>query len=568
MIQFCTFFKGFPFSKKLASFFCFLSTFSLSLHAKEIPNSTLLIGGSLHTCSSMSDRYCVGGIPPFGKENALYLLSKERIETIDANWPANRAEKENVIALLTQLSTVLPNAVSLKTLKQHWFRQAEVMYYSLSDDVYYFVLDNLEIQQIDSEGERLRESVDTSNNKSEASNRILKVIENAAKRHAKPLILSVTASSRDPYESADFYEGLLSFKGVQSEWLALTPASAKALANSDCDNLRAYRVAANTYNREDVYPDRTFAEQRLCRAGIDALKEKLDKASVIMFNGGDQSLTRQVFFDDNNHAYPWTQHILNIPMIVGTSAGTAVQSGGSNQFGTVPMISNGTSIQALVLGALDKSPPSARCSQGAACKASVPSDALTYEPKGGLGRFNLGVLDTHFSERGRTLRLFTLLKDTHQKLGFGIDETTALLVSDTSTAPQFAVIGKSGVVVIEAIDESSFYYSYWPQGVTVTSQLQQQGVSFAFSTGMSEVKPTSVVPSPSMVDDLLNNSRLRTVTQQMCQRGGHHMISNIQLDERQWRIEFKKSEKTRFYTSHHSEQHCAINQLKVSIKAN
>ena len=54
------------------------------------------------------------------------------------------------------------------------------------------------------------------------------------------------------------------------------------------------------------------------------------------------------------------------------------------------------------------------------------NDSSMFNLAGGLATFNYGMIDTHFSEQNRTLRLATVLDKTQQKFGFGIDEATAL----------------------------------------------------------------------------------------------------------------------------------------------
>ncbi|HEY0378488.1 MAG TPA: cyanophycinase [Pyrinomonadaceae bacterium] len=56
------------------------------------------------------------------------------------------------------------------------------------------------------------------------------------------------------------------------------------------------------------------------------------------------------------------------------------------------------------------------------------------------------MIDTHFSQRGRIGRLLTAIAHYPQDIGFGIDENTALVVSDH----QLEVIGQNSVTVIDA----------------------------------------------------------------------------------------------------------------------
>lgn len=56
------------------------------------------------------------------------------------------------------------------------------------------------------------------------------------------------------------------------------------------------------------------------------------------------------------------------------------------------------------------------------------------------------MIDTHFSQRGRIGRLLTAIAHYPQDIGFGIDENTALIVSDG----QLEVLGENSVTVIDA----------------------------------------------------------------------------------------------------------------------
>ncbi len=62
------------------------------------------------------------------------------------------------------------------------------------------------------------------------------------------------------------------------------------------------------------------------------------------------------------------------------------------------------------------------------------------------------VVDQHFSQRGRLGRLISALAQQPAVLGFGIDENTAIIVSDN----QFEVIGEGCITVV---DESSVTHS-------------------------------------------------------------------------------------------------------------
>ena len=140
-------------------------------------------------------------------------------------------------------------------------------------------------------------------------------------------------------------------------------------------------------------------------------------------------------------------------IVAGTSAGTAVMSGGSYQGRKVPMISNGDSFSAMQFGAFDLPAPQPGCDKDQSCSNGLAENHLTFNRNGGLALFPWGVLDTHFSERGRQARLIRLQHDTQTRFGFGIDENTALLVGfeQGENAPEvkMAVLGEAGVYIAD-----------------------------------------------------------------------------------------------------------------------
>jgi cyanophycinase len=63
----------------------------------------------------------------------------------------------------------------------------------------------------------------------------------------------------------------------------------------------------------------------------------------------------------------------------------------------------------------------------------------------GLGYWRDTVVDTHFNQRGRPNRLFTIFAHNPQVLGVGIDENTAIEVEPGAA---FRVIGEGAVMVL------------------------------------------------------------------------------------------------------------------------
>ncbi|MDN3414116.1 MULTISPECIES: cyanophycinase [unclassified Pseudoalteromonas] len=550
-------------SRTITAVFSFFIAFSLQLSAKESEQTLVLVGGALTTCASLSPKNCEKNTQIPGKIHNVFALSNAKISQIKQQWPSKNTQAKNkTIKNLATMQAKSSPTLSKKELLWLWRDIDSKQLNSLTDQEYNFVIDMLEVAQLQSDNTRLKEQVNTALNSESAATDILQFISGSLKvKSTNPSILAITASSRDPYESADFYEGLLRFPNVNSQWLALTPALAKAITTNKCDDLNTLRHSEmGLYQREHIYPDRTQAEYLLCKNGTDALVQLIKNSTGVMFNGGDQSLTRKVLFDENNQPYPWTKALQSRPVVVGTSAGTAVQSGGQAHGGNVVMITNGTSLSALKEGAQAIDAPSERSN----------SDSLTYNRFGGLGTFSYGVLDTHFSERNRTLRLGTLLdsfgaNQAQPAFGFGVDETTALVVIKSESGNLMTVIGKNGVVMVKSTGQAqaetkTYSYSYWPAG----SVIDIKNNDFTLSQrSISQALPAIKIP-PLPVQrfgNILTDAKLRSLTQAMC-------LSQEQTAVGQ-QDAFIISLSTKPESAYHrisAEQYgCAVSNLEISV---
>ena len=172
----------------------------------------------------------------------------------------------------------------------------------------------------------------------------------------------------------------------------------------------------------------------------------LDRSNILFFTGGDQSVLLRSFTDID----PETNALVDSPflarlkrmfsndeiLVSGTSAGTAVQAAKR-----ATMITGGESWQSLVHGAFKED------------STSIPY-ALTHNPLGGFGLFTLGLIDTHFSERGRQGRIVRLAAHSRSSLAFGVDENSAIFVkSSTSGAIETATLRIFGGVHVFNITE-------------------------------------------------------------------------------------------------------------------
>ena len=105
----------------------------------------------------------------------------------------------------------------------------------------------------------------------------------------------------------------------------------------------------------------------------------------------------------------------------------------------IPMITGGNSYRALIKGSYGY--------------FTDEYDDLTYVPEGGFGFFPYGLLDSHFSRRGRQGRAIRLAADTGMDFVFGCDENTALVTyfvgSDSCYMEVLGQYRENGVNIID-----------------------------------------------------------------------------------------------------------------------
>lgn len=523
--------------------------------------SMVLVGGGLHTCSSQSRSSCAEN-PQFAgssKSTELYALSLPSIRAISqsAVWPQSRAEqRQQTQAILSQLMLDFGTTAMTEDELRQRLRLAKVelagqtisgetLYQQLSELELNLMFDLLQQPQL-SQQQRKREQASLAQTKDKFSVEIYeKITELAAKvrqKSGKPVVLVVTASSRDPLAAVDFYQSAFAETGAEARWLPLNAAyqtaqQQKTAGTASCDRLPQYLADIHgSYNRAAVYPD-LFAElQAFCQQGPAAAVTQIEQADAIFFNGGDQSLTLQALrLPDGSPSAELKAITARLQagklIVAGTSAGTAVQAGGRFAEKPVPMISNGSSSQALQSGAVAAAAPLAGCEKNHSCPAELAEDQLTYRAQGGLGLFPFGVTDTHFSERGREARLVRLLSDTQTRYGFGVDEATALLVGLYPTAPndaRFAVLGASGVYVADLAgakangsganwtisDVRTHYLSREDQAVLRNGELTLQ-----FAPWKKPVKAAKTSAGVLKNNDILTGDNYRQLAQQLCRNG-------------------------------------------------
>ena len=455
--------------------------------AQQQQYDLILAGGSLSTCSSMSVKNCrnndfkdsdLGQLKyAFSSESAAKFLQMATF------WPSEQAQ-------FLQLHSLLLKAYSAKqglafTRNQFWdalveqgVSEADIR--ALPDSAYFALLDTHELRQLNNGGQRKQERAVVEWNISDASRAVYQAFIDQATLRAndhvtstdsqtngsaqRPRIAVVTASSRDPFESADFYISAFESMGADVVWLPLDASFqyARWLTGwgvNGCEQLERISAQFTQFDRARVYPKRAKLRQQYCQQP-ELLNDLLNNVNGIFFNGGDQSRTLSALLTPDGKASEQLaiirSRVTDGQIVVGgTSAGTAVQAGGFLGRRPIPMLTNGDSRHAIVRGAIPVSAPSARCSGD--CTDGLVADDLTYRPQGGSALFSLGLLDTHFSERDREARLIAFTEASQQRFAFGVDETTALLVDYHSEGISLGVVGEAGVFVVDRAHAQNSY---------------------------------------------------------------------------------------------------------------
>ena len=308
----------------------------------------------------------------------------------------------------------------------------------------------------------------TSNRDSVAITQALVNAARALNGGAKPLIGIVSASSGPhPFVDRDINVFALQSAGADAVYLPMDGGFRQALDHQDCANMRYYYDSyANLNPQRPVlhadlqFPDLAAQQLAMCADGGALLNTTLRRINGLLFTGGNQARHLESFVSkdtDGQYTLRSTQwnivqsrHAQGQLVIAGTSAGDHIQGGGLWRGRPVPMIGGGDAYDVLRNGYRAGRGPAGDVPGVDLAEASTAYAPVMY-PLGGLGTFRFGVLDSHFSQRTREARLLRATHDSGMDYGFGVDENTALLVTqaDAAGTTHFAVVGAGGVFVVD-----------------------------------------------------------------------------------------------------------------------
>lgn len=259
--------------------------------------------------------------------------------------------------------------------------------------------------------------------------------------HADPgrLVIAGGAISRD---NADVHGAFLARLGPDGR-VAVIPAASGQPAQSAqtyVETLAAFGVSADRIDivrlaviDDDATPDIDESAWATNATNPGEIA-KIEAAAGVWFTGGDQVRITAALLAPDGGATPMLAAIRARlaagATVGGTSAGAAIMS--------ETMIARGDSLAALTRPLLT----------GDASESAMDGGALMLAP--GLGFFSVGIVDQHFDRKARLGRLARALAEMAppERLGFGVDEDTALVVDLTENLAFVAGVG--GVTVLDA----------------------------------------------------------------------------------------------------------------------
>jgi len=193
--------------------------------------------------------------------------------------------------------------------------------------------------------------------------------------------------------------------GAPASSVLLVPAASMEPEYAIGTYVRAFQSMG--VDQADVLDVRTRADaQRPSRASVELLR----RAEVVLFTGGDQERLSGILRDTPLHA----------------ALKAAFESGAQVA---------GTSAGAVAMAEVMHFAPADESANNAHLVDTAP----------GLGLLTGVFVDTHFTERQRLGRLFALVTAEPERIGLGLDEDTAVIV----TGRRAVVVGRSSVTVVD-----------------------------------------------------------------------------------------------------------------------
>ncbi len=457
--------------------------YHLGVNADEQQSSQsyqlMLVGGELPYCRSSELQLCnTLSLNDFGlklnRRTSSYRVSTYQIKQLMAPklWHYSRQVlRHDLNIVLLNLSMLTANQsftkeqlfkllITIQVVSEGRYLNGHSLFASLTANERNMFWDFLEQPQLNSFSARIKETVNLKDPQYFGSIDLFKQIITQAKlikQTAKPNVLIITAGDRDPFKNVDALVDVFEQLGAKAQWLPISVALSAAMSHKNgCNNLDYYRNSVgNNFSREKIYPDLTKFQGQLCDQP-QKMSQAIMRADAVLFTGKQPRLIKQSLFDHHQTngrllTLIKQQMVSNKLFVASIGPATLAMTGGVDTQGqAIAMITNGTSDMAFRHGTTTKAKECAITSQ---CLAS---SYVEYDEKGGLGLFNLGVIDIGTSSRSNFGRLTKVAYDSHNNYGIGLDPLSGLLIKASDKDIQFKVVGLDGVTILSHQKTKSF----------------------------------------------------------------------------------------------------------------
>ncbi len=310
---------------------------------------------------------------------------------------------------------------------------------------------------------------------------------------AAPGSLVIVGGGLDP-ANADVHKAFLALRPPGRRGIAIIPSASGVPAESgaaiaealvrhgaEASDIVLIRLAMVDDPSTPTVDEAAWAANASNPAEIQRLKT----AGAVWFTGGDQLRTVRLLAPAGRET-PMLAAVRTLlaegAVIGGSSAGAAVMSG--------PMITNGESMVALTRPVL---------AQGEADNRQEGGQLVMGR---GLGFFPVGLVDQHFDARARLGRLARALFELPpaERLGFGVDEDTALVVRLAERRAE--VVGRATVTLVDGRgarhDDKPFRAEAMLLGVAgAGDRIDLTTLAVQPAPGRSVVRPSGGRPLPA-----------------------------------------------------------------------
>lgn len=523
-------------------------------------NTLLILSDDLKVCSSENQRFCTKeGKESFSddvKQKAIFDITDEALLRVsEYAWTEQDELKKQVADILKAVKPKFEN----KTLTERQFVRAlrgvsiEVGTETVSgrdiwQSLYEFekrnLFDLLEQKQAESRSKRKKTEVNwaqsTNLEATLAYQKLFDLSVEISGPKRKPRIAVVTGTDRDPYARVDYYLGLFEQIGFEATWLPIdaamqTAITAKEYEKSSCDSLEEFQIKRlASFRREVLYPDLYRQQVSECKKS-SPLIDTIKRMDAIYIADGSPLLSYHAFYTPTGAPSESLTKIID--MFNKNEVLVAVEGGSVNA------ITNARKPLSILAGAVNEintivpmsfASGHDACSLGADCIALESERDFTVVESPILPLLPFGIVDTQVSKRGKQLRgLHAALFSDNQRI-FGLDDKTAVVVTNQDSNLELEVIGSGGMWLFEVNRENNeggvreFTSHYFTHGDHIA--MRSGGVSVEFPSWKYATQLNGSQPQVTSAQALSRNNFFK-LNEMMCQTGAKQALGNDRINE-------------------------------------